>query len=1037
MLCFLLGTAYAMERDFSISLDMGQSNPLEAALQEGAEAAYEVNYHGLTLLDKRDLDSAKVYFDSARAMLPFYADAENNYALVQYRKGEIETPRRIWQSIIYHDSTYARAHYNLGLLAFEQEEYHRAHDFLRRAVRHQDDLAHAHALLGQVRQKLGHPQAVQSFERAVQIDPSDSSFAEQYVFSLLAQEDTSSAKDVLRRDERAWARALRGKLLVKQGRGATGRMLLEPLWNEGDTTIVPYLVEAYIQDEAFEEVVALYQEKAHLFTSDLLPSLFYAKYSLGDFDGAVQLKHLDGIQSKDDALLRINTAQIYYERGQTGRAVEVLSGVPSAYHGGFYWRVHGAVMFQRGKFEQAERSFLRALETSDEPPADIYTYLGLLYVQTGLKDRALIQFEKALALNPDDIDAAFESAILREEGFSRVRELLEERLSTGQAHRADSLRLAYLLHRDGPSARARALTAGYEATTPQEFYLFHQLCQDYASQDALQYCLERHNPFSYLSAQQMRDFLRRLNQAGEYAVATSFGERERSLQHRGDWEIYYILGYSWFRRGGYGTARAYLRRAHEKNPEDLYTAFLLSALMEKHSDNEAAEFVWQSFIPTDKHVEEMATVQQYLLRYNREDTLSTQARQTLRDLSHDAVVDVGRLYLDFGDTARVYDMAFLSIHTGAPVEELLSTAFFAARAQNDTAVVHRLMDATSPGLLAYERGVYYLSQGAYEQARMAVQDLPDTSAGKARVKMQSYLLHGARGTAAQYLDSLRAQGVESLPVEELEALLSEAFIIESDTTVITPEDSTLLYQHIQSMEKQGECTRVIHLVRAYLSFFEEKDLLSVLRRAGACARADSQWKDAHTFYMRAFRESDAAKDAYYASRACYFLQDHACVKHYYDAALMRDSTLHDSTLESATHIAEGAESLPVDTLLGRLHDFPLDTLYNRAVSFHRRGNISEAVTVYEAITQRDSSFVRAWNNLGVIAADRGEVSKALTFYTKALTKGRGRSEAYKNIVELYLSLNDHDQARMWLKEGLKAYPSDFFLRRLQHNLKKN
>ncbi len=63
-------------------------------------------------------------------------------------------------------------------------------------------------------------------------------------------------------------------------------------------------------------------------------------------------------------------------------------------------------LFEEGKLDEAERLYLRLLERNPQGYADIHNYLGLIYFQKGLLERAAQHLEKALALNPKYTEAS-------------------------------------------------------------------------------------------------------------------------------------------------------------------------------------------------------------------------------------------------------------------------------------------------------------------------------------------------------------------------------------------------------------------------------------------------------------------------------------------------------------------------------------------------------------------------------------------------------------------------------------------------------
>lgn len=72
-------------------------------------------------------------------------------------------------------------------------------------------------------------------------------------------------------------------------------------------------------------------------------------------------------------------------------------------------------LYQNGRTEEAQRLYLRLLETSPNGYADIHNRLGLIFSQKGLTERAAASFEKALEINPKYTEAALNLFVIYNE----------------------------------------------------------------------------------------------------------------------------------------------------------------------------------------------------------------------------------------------------------------------------------------------------------------------------------------------------------------------------------------------------------------------------------------------------------------------------------------------------------------------------------------------------------------------------------------------------------------------------------------------
>lgn len=139
--------------------------------------------------------------------------------------------------------------------------------------------------------------------------------------------------------------------------------------------------------------------------SNLIPDAYIylgrTYIGLAQFDSALEvLKKAEKIFSLNWEL-HLVIAQIYYFKEMYFHAYDEIKKAIKLENNHEVYEWAGKILIKMGEFENAEK-YLRNSLHSDNPKAEIYSLLGLTYLNTNEYQKAKDYFQKALSINPQD-----------------------------------------------------------------------------------------------------------------------------------------------------------------------------------------------------------------------------------------------------------------------------------------------------------------------------------------------------------------------------------------------------------------------------------------------------------------------------------------------------------------------------------------------------------------------------------------------------------------------------------------------------------
>ena len=101
----------------------------------------------------------------------------------------------------------------------------------------------------------------------------------------------------------------------------------------------------------------------------------------------------------------------------------------------------------------------------------------------------------------------------------------------------------------------------------------------------------------------------------------------------------------------------------------------------------------------------------------------------------------------------------------------------------------------------------------------------------------------------------------------------------------------------------------------------------------------------------------------------------------------------------------------------------IDELFVQATKFHQNNNLEEAEQLYKTILDKNSNFISAQNNLGLIYKNKGENEKAKICFKKVIEIDSEITEAQNNLGLTFQQSGENEKAINCFKKSIKINPN--------------
>lgn len=266
----------------------------------------------------------------------------------------------------------AEALYGLGVVEAKEGRDDTAELLVRRAIGLDGDKAVYHYTLGGLCHRDGRlDEAEQHLKRAIGLDPDDAAYFDFLGWIYLDQGD-------LERASSSFQEALERSPGLPSSMSGMGSVYFA----EGNLEESVEVLEQAVED-APDYLVARLQ-------------LGWCRFHAGDEraeEDFLQVLHGDFEELREPAAFGLG--RLYLRRGTLNLAVEHLEKCCHDEFPSAHWLL-GEALFQSGRFEEAEKQLLRALELDGDLRDEVETRLGLCAMRRGLMDQAEVWIRRAL-----------------------------------------------------------------------------------------------------------------------------------------------------------------------------------------------------------------------------------------------------------------------------------------------------------------------------------------------------------------------------------------------------------------------------------------------------------------------------------------------------------------------------------------------------------------------------------------------------------------------------------------------------------------
>ena len=100
-------------------------------------------------------------------------------------------------------------------------------------------------------------------------------------------------------------------------------------------------------------------------------------------------------------------------------------------------------------------------------------------------------------------------------------------------------------------------------------------------------------------------------------------------------------------------------------------------------------------------------------------------------------------------------------------------------------------------------------------------------------------------------------------------------------------------------------------------------------------------------------------------------------------------------------------------------------------AYLEQGNLAAAATEFKKAVIADSTYAKAYNNLGLISTRRSNLGEAAQYFYKAISKDPNVAETYINYASTFLLRNDPNSSIQILEQAKQRFPlNDFVMLKL-------
>ncbi len=1041
-------SAYEFDMVFGVN---ESGDVLPAALLKVAEEAYGLNMKGLDALEGDKSDEALSYFKRASSLLPNYSDALNNSGVVYFRRGNIPIAREIWHKVQKIDPDYATTYYNLGIIAYSEKKYSDAKSLFKRALDKNKRFINALIMLGKIELNSGNRKAALAYlEKAYGINKKHQDAWSTLAYAYIQNGDTSNAELILKQNLKS-PQALKMLGQIEAGRGHTGaaiQYLTDALAQGGDKSI--YLDIAQLHLDSKECAAAVKTMESYLNRVSYPPAdgWLLAGIAAKECGKLADTKRYfeQGVKYYPrDPLLRFNLGQVYFYEKDYAGADRVWSALADTVHDPSLYYLRAVAARKQNDLEAAEKYIHSALMLDTK--AEYLDFLGVVLYEKGDKEDAVIQFKKALALNPSLKSAQLNLAISgksKKDITTAIADIQKQIASCREQCAEFTLQLSILYYHDRNYEKAIGTLTGIP-DKEKNIRMFRHLAVYYKAQaewgKAIEVLEQAARKFN-LDEQTEHSLAEAYCEAGLYTKAILLLQALVKKWKGDPWRLWYQLGYASVKQRDYSKAEYYLRKSLKEKKENVAARSLLAFVHNERGETKKARQLWEKTLKDDPSNPSIWINMGLLLekegKYNQ--AIEKYEKASLLSKGNTAVyINIGNVYEQMKKPKKAieaYERALSSDKRQAAAYNL----FAVAKKEGDkrkAGKMHNLLKKEFPSSVYTKRvsGEMLLWQGDTTAALSVFESISEKNSEDWYALASIYTGLGSSNRAQAALEKIPDDQHWRKPKRILQARISFKNGDYQQALTLWKEQNDTSFEGQYNMALTAFNARqyetAIQISRELLHRATGDDKTTVLRLLGNASFKIKDWKAARSWFNQLSGiKPDDAISWYNQAVAAYNIDDMEKAWQWYEKARSLDSSLVNENIENK-HRMLTAE--PVEKIV---FEDSLDEVYNLAVEMQQQGREAEAEVLYKKIVDKDGRYYRAWNNLGAIYGARGDLEKAIDCYKNAVSRRADIADGYANLVNIYIALEDLKNAGKWLARGKRHNPDSDVLLQMEQMLGK-
>lgn len=477
-----------------------------------------------------------------------------------------------------------------------------------------------------------------------------------------------------------------------------------------------------------------------------------------------------------------------------------------------------------------------------------------------------------------------------------------------------------------------------------------------------------------------------------------FTEAKSVLDDFGDvdnFHLEYLKGLTALNTKQFTESKKSLEAALKINPKDNNAKGLLAFVLINLGDEKRAEKLWQEASKGDtNNNQSLINLGVLAEKQNQPETALSYFKQALKISENAGVrVSVGNIYLE----QKHFDSAIVNFALAQNDKEWQTKAFagqyFAALGLKDTTLADKIA---------------------------AVLAVSDTGDFVIRVLADHAYRHGDFVNAEKLVLSISEQIEEDKDL--LARIRQQLAFARGDYAAaldITDNSPTGIYNRAIILYRTKDYQKALNSAMLAVDLFSGNQKTEMVRIAANSAAALKNWAAALRFFSLLNKLEPTPLNTLNVAIAAYNENNITLTKEFYLKAKNQDSTIFNQDIETRLEIEETPQEIRQITVMSAA-----DSLYNQALNLHLTGNIDSAIVLYKTLLEIDKNYYRAWNNLGAIHGERGEIEEAVQMYENAVSRRADIIDGYVNLVNLYSAIDDTKNAKKWLHRGLKIAPDD-------------